>query len=357
MVRSSTRRTPGRPISTPGGTPASPITAYFGSSRSRPAAQPPAKMAAVPAQMEPSSQGGQLAMQRLEMLIADLPTHAELPTRTDLKDMLDQIQLTFGQEITAVRADISAIDERVARLEETAAAHQICPHDQNTLADQRLSDMTRRIDDLENRSRRHNIRVRGVHEGVTELKDFLMGAFTQILGCPPLHHTVIDRAHRALRPRAVADSGPPRDIICHLPDFAIKEEIMLRARARRKWRFANENFELFQDLSPHTLFARSSLRPVTQLLREADIPYRWGFPFSLQVRRNNQLHTIRTPKDVDLFLSELHLPQIETVDWEHSPLMISPPTCQAGSPRPQRSPRDGRRSTAPHSATPDPAPI
>lgn len=38
-----------------------------------------------------------------------------------------------------------------------------------------------------------------------------------------------DRAHRALRARP-ADSAPPRDIICCIPNFKLKEDIMAKAR-------------------------------------------------------------------------------------------------------------------------------
>uniref|UniRef100_A0A8C5MG70 Transposase n=1 Tax=Leptobrachium leishanense TaxID=445787 RepID=A0A8C5MG70_9ANUR len=341
MVRTTSRRSTRRTPHTLEDQQTSPITAYFGAPQGRPSTKDTTKMAAASQMTETS---GQTAIARLERLIADLPTRAELPTRTDFKDMLDQMQAAMGREIAEVRAELSAVDTRVARLEEAAASHASCTTTPDLPTNQRLSDMQRRLDDLENRSRRHNIRVRGVHEGVTEVKDFLLGAFTHILGCPNLPYSAIDRAHRALRPRAVTDSAPPRDIICHIPDFALKEAILLKARIRRKWRFANESFELFQDLSPHTLTARRELRPITQLLREADIPYRWGFPFSLQVRRNNKLIAIRTPLDVAPFLAELNLPPTEVPDWEHLSGMTPSAEKPAGPPRPRKSPRKGRRA-------------
>uniref|UniRef100_A0A8C5QZX8 Uncharacterized protein n=1 Tax=Leptobrachium leishanense TaxID=445787 RepID=A0A8C5QZX8_9ANUR len=281
MVRTSHRKPTRKSPNTPGRPSVSPISAYFDAPTPRPSTRSPTKMAASPSRPEASSTEGQSTIRRLEALIVELPTRAELPTRSDFKEMLDNMQATFGREIADVRADISAIDTWVTQLEARAGDQAPGAHDADPLMECRYSDMHRRLDDLENRTRRHNIRVGGVHEGVTETKDFLLGAFVHILGCPPLPFTAIDRAHRALRPKAATEAAPPRDIICHLPDFALKDAIMQKARTRRKWRFAEETIELYQDLSPHTLSARRALRPVTQLLQEAELPYRWGFPLSL----------------------------------------------------------------------------
>lgn len=55
------------------------------------------------------------------------------------------------------------------------------------------------------------------------------------------------RAHRALRPKK--HTGPPRDIICRLHNFTIKEQIMRAARSKREIQFEGSTIQLYPDLA------------------------------------------------------------------------------------------------------------
>lgn len=54
------------------------------------------------------------------------------------------------------------------------------------------------VDDLENQSRRNNIRFRGIPENVedTELRPTIQSICNNILGKPQLDELIIDRVHR-----------------------------------------------------------------------------------------------------------------------------------------------------------------
>lgn len=69
---------------------------------------------------------------------------------------------------------------------------------------QHLIDLNRQIEDLDNRGRRHNIRVRGVPESVTpeQVGPTLTAIFNSLIDRPEQSSIEFDRAHRALRPRA-----------------------------------------------------------------------------------------------------------------------------------------------------------
>lgn len=83
-----------------------------------------------------------------------------------------------------------------------------------TTHSQHMIDMNRQIEDLDNRRRRHNIRVRGIPESITpeQIRPALSSIFNGLLDRPKASPIEYDRAHRALRPR-VPDNNPPRDII------------------------------------------------------------------------------------------------------------------------------------------------
>uniref|UniRef100_A0A8C5LWR2 Uncharacterized protein n=1 Tax=Leptobrachium leishanense TaxID=445787 RepID=A0A8C5LWR2_9ANUR len=280
------------------------------------------------------------AIRRLERMIS------ALPTKTDLSDIIADLREGFGREVREVRVDMEALSSRVGLLEETAR-HPLQPAQTHTRDE--FSDLQRRVDDLDNRGRRHNIRVRGLAEtdDPEDLRTTLRELFNLILNRDTDAPVPMDRGHRALRPRPPS-TAPPRDIICHLVDYSLKEEIMKRARTSQHWDYHGHRLELFHDLSPFTLAARRCLLPVTQALRQAGIQYRWGFPFALSVERNGIRHVIQRPADVRDFLHEMDLPGMNVRDWESDQRKDGP------APSSQRRPRRPRRRQRP-SPVHDPA--
>ena len=68
--------------------------------------------------------------------------------------------------------------------------------------DNHIESLLSQLDDYENRSRRSNIRIRGL-PGATGARDIiptLQGIFKELLGLSPTETVEIDRAHRALSP-------------------------------------------------------------------------------------------------------------------------------------------------------------
>lgn len=101
---------------------------------------------------------------------------------------------------------------------------------------QHLTDMNRQIEDLDNRGRNYNIRVRGIAEAVTtdQIKPALSSIFYSLIERPDESPIEYDRAHRALRPRA-PDKAPPRDIICCLPNFCLKGVVWVLSYLSNQW--------------------------------------------------------------------------------------------------------------------------
>lgn len=86
------------------------------------------------------------------------------------------------------------------------------------------------MDDQENRSRRNNIRIRGLPVKV-EPKDLAVAVtaiFNQILVKPTDSPIEIDHVYRLLGPRN-PNLSYPRDVICRIHFFNIKAEFMQAA--------------------------------------------------------------------------------------------------------------------------------
>uniref|UniRef100_A0A8C5QJC0 Uncharacterized protein n=1 Tax=Leptobrachium leishanense TaxID=445787 RepID=A0A8C5QJC0_9ANUR len=267
-----------------------------------------------------------------------------LPTKTDLEGLFARLEAKFDARFEELGADVKHLGGRVQDLEEDReAAITQTQHFEILLSTQatQIASLFRWVDDLDNRGRRNNIRVRGLPEpplGETENIDLtLQTLFNELLQRShdtPFH---LDLAHRALRARGAPNSAP-RDVICRVHHFTLKQEVMKVARNMPSIIFDDHTVEFFQDVSRSTLLARKELKPVTDQLRARSIRYRWGYPFALHVRADNRSLSISTPEDVPDFLQALELSPVTVRGWFGGDPNAPPP------PLPQRQPwRTARR--------------
>lgn len=280
------------------------------------------------------------------------------PSLHDLHSVATDIKNTLTAALTAaisdLKIDIQAITGRVHKVEKTTATHtsvlrRSCQViDTHTL---QLSDLNRHVEDLDNHGRRHNLRIRGLPESVDadHLQTEVTGLFNTLLGKPATTYIGMERIHRALHPRG-RDSDPPRDIVCCVIDYQLKEEILRNARTNAPLTHNGTEIRLFQDLSTITLQRRRELRPLLEILRTNGIPYRWKFPFGLSASNQGRSALLRVPEDLHHFCETLDIPYMEVPEWysEYRPpankasARNEPMETQAHHFRRQRSPSDPR---------------
>lgn len=135
-----------------------------------------------------------------------------------------------------MRQDIQQVAMMVDELEtEHDTTRKYLSHLHPLLSAQTLAmrDMNRYLEDLDNKGRRNNIRVRGLPEasGDENLPMILTSIFNRFLDELSTHAIKMDRAHRALKPKST--STLPRDVICCIHDYLVKEVIMTKARSQR----------------------------------------------------------------------------------------------------------------------------
>ncbi|CAH2246579.1 Hypothetical predicted protein [Pelobates cultripes] len=202
---------------------------------------------------------------------------AVMVTKDDLYQASNNLHTALKSEVGGLKADfavhktpIASVEQRKDAMKKQTKASDIAIQKQGDL----LLAMRRQLEDLDNRSHRNNIRIRGIPEadGTGEnVAETLTQLFRIILREDALDHYRFDRAHRALRP-CNAD-GVPRGIICCIHSYPLKDQIMQRARTRSHWTYRGSEVALYNNLSPMTLDARRTLRPVTTTLWERNIPY------------------------------------------------------------------------------------
>lgn len=237
----------------------------------------------------------------------------------EFKIIAADIKDTLTAAIADLRLDIHALTDRVVDVEHVTAQHDLVLRkatrkiDSHTL---QLREIQRHVEDLENRTRRHNLRLRGLPETIDSdnLSSEVSSLFNGLLGKPPQTPIAMERIHRALRPRG-RDSDPPRDIICCIVDFKLKEEILRQARLRQQLLHAGTPIQIFQDLSGITLQHRRDLKPLLEILRSKGIQYRWKFPFCLSASHAGRTALLKVPEDLHAFCVAMDIPMPEVPNW------------------------------------------
>lgn len=242
-----------------------------------------------------------------------------LPTAENIKGMFRDLTDTLKSELMEIRSDIRQILSRINSVEETT--EKIIAHssalENKVLAQQReLQDLRLHIDDLENRSRRNNLRIKGMPESVED-KDIhtaLNSIFSELIGKEDSQNLGIERAHRVYRPKGNT-SDMPRDILCYLLSFSLKEEILKKARLAKSINYDGGDITIYQDISKFTLDKRRQLTPFTRALRDRGIKYRWLYPFGLLATYNNRPYIVKTPDDLATTIRKLNLGHLDIPDW------------------------------------------
>lgn len=234
--------------------------------------------------------------------------------------MFHSLERSIKKEIAAVRTDMSHI---LARVEETEQRQETNEHAitelQDTVKQLALAHRANlyKLEDLENRSRRNNLRIRGLPEATrdSDLEATIRGVLNMILGRAATESLRFDRIHRALRPRNLAVELP-RDVICRLHYFEDKNAVMIKLRNMQDIDFDGAKLHIFPDLSKATLDRRRVLKPLLERLQSEGITYRWGFPACLIATKSGRSSTLRFPEDLPIFLQELNIQHFELPGWQ-----------------------------------------
>lgn len=168
---------------------------------------------------------------------AQVHMQIQLPTLGIAADIKHTLTMAISTAIAELRLDLLnltiCMDAAAAADKEQDMAISVLHHVKNQHSAQ-LVVIQRYVEDLDNRAIiLDNIRVQGVPETVSpdQVKDAVKTLFNQILSRSVDTPLELDRVHRALRPRNPSDT-PPRDIICGITNYLLKEEIMVKERAK-----------------------------------------------------------------------------------------------------------------------------
>lgn len=199
----------------------------------------------------------------------------------------EDLQVDFRRMMQDFKTDIQTLVTRTEHIEskmaEFATSHNTLIDSHNALEEE-VHRLSNKVLDLEDRSRRNNIRLRGIPESVSpdQLNPFLTDLLALAMPHRSSQDLLIDRIHRLPKPRHLP-SHVSRDTIARINFFAVKEEFLkiLRSQPELPERF--QNLSIYPDLSAATMLKRKEFSVYTKILRDAGISYKWGFPVKLIV--------------------------------------------------------------------------
>lgn len=144
--------------------------------------------------------------------------------------------------------------------------------------------LSSRIDDLENRHRRNNLRLVNLPERAegADAVRFLEKWLREVFGASLPSPVVIERAHRIGRPPA-AEQRYPRVMIMKFLNFCDRQRVMEAARKMKAVTYQQHKVMFFPDFSMDVRKQRRQFDGVKKRLQALNIDYRLRYPAKLTV--------------------------------------------------------------------------
>lgn len=148
-----------------------------------------------------------------------------------------------------------------------------------------------KLADLEDRSRRNNLKLRGIPESVppSQLLQYAQALFSTLIPEATASDLLVDRIHRVPKPSFLPDDTP-RDVLMRVHYYHIKDRILQASRKQKNIPQQYAAIRVLPDLSRHTLQFRRNLMTITKALRNHNILHKWKYPATLSITHNG--HTI-----------------------------------------------------------------
>lgn len=191
---------------------------------------------------------------------------------------------------------LSAADERITTLEATCKELQGANRNFNA-----------KLNDLEGRSRRLNIRIIGVKEGEEKGQptEFISKLITELFGQGNFSKPVkVDRAHRSLKPKP-KENERPRPIIAKIHNDKDVRDIFRLSRLHAPLKYNGERVSIYPDYTSEVAAQRQAFNTVRRRLTEAGAKCTLRFPAKLNVVYNNTVNVFETPAAAERFAETL----------------------------------------------------
>lgn len=212
-----------------------------------------------------------------------------------------------SEKIDSVLERIGTVEQRVSDLEDMCTANT--PRFDSVEA--ALKKATERLDYLENQSRRQNVRIVGLKEGMEGKHPvaFFEKWIPEVLDLQG-DAVKIERAHRAGPPLRNGDGDPSRAVLVRLHNYTDKQRILYAARTKGRLKVEGRDVSFYQDFSAEVVKQRRETANARRLLREAGVKYAFIYPAVIKIiHPNGKTSSLSNMVDINNYIKRLSVSQ------------------------------------------------
>lgn len=191
-----------------------------------------------------------------------------------IRSSVESIESTLVTQAGTIREMETSLTDHSDRIKQVE--HDVCVLQSTleTLMEENAALQTK-VEDLESRSRRQNLRVLGLPVGIEgkDCRDFMAKMFHTLLGGLLSELPELDRAHRSLQNQSNKRAAPrpaPREAPCALivrfQRFVEKETVLKWAKSHKVISYEGHQIRIFEDFSAAVAKKRSAFNNVKGLL-------------------------------------------------------------------------------------------
>lgn len=238
------------------------------------------------------------------------------PSNADVLQAIREMDKRVANKIDGVMSAIKEINERVKEAEERISGAEDEIVQLNARANSvelQVKKLMDKVDDMENRNRRNNLRLVGLpeREEGADAGAFLEDFIPKILEMDSSTTLVIERAHRVgpqrnMELRNTRRITPPRTLIIKFLNFKQKEQVLRMARSKGVITYKEHTLRFHPDVSAEVHRKQRAYDGVRQKLRERGIgKHRILYPARLLLTHQEKSRVFDTPEAVERFIEEV----------------------------------------------------
>ncbi|KAE8587398.1 hypothetical protein XENTR_v10021959 [Xenopus tropicalis] len=263
------------------------------------------------------------------------PQSPPAPTTQDILTAITTCQSTLTATLTAkieevkvelslLKQDVQNIRDRTRAIEERVSTLEDCTTplpNEITQLHKLIKQATERMEDMENRQRRSNIRVVGLPERSEGQNPELFAEkwLQDMLGAEIFSKQLVaERAHR-VPTRAPPPGAPLRPFLIKLLNYRDRDAALQAARKKGDIQFQGVRVSLYPDYSAALQRQRGTFYGVKKRLRDLGINYNMLFPAKLRIMEGGKVHIFDQPAGAESWIDSRPAPS------RHSPQRASPP--------------------------------
>lgn len=203
-----------------------------------------------------------------------------------LKRELSDFRGEMNIKLSAIETDIKDVTTRVEASEDRITEMEAFSTDARDILSHSLGiqeQLQTRLEDLEARSRRNNLRIHGIEEEAEgdDITGFVERFIKTELAFPDTH-LGIQRCHRSLAAKPPHGANPRSIVLCFL-EFQIKERVLQSAWKKKNIQYKGKRIYFEQDYTSDILAKRKAYAPIRRALKEKTLRCQTLHPARLRV--------------------------------------------------------------------------